>query len=167
MKKAFQKSLNSQKTVYRYIRRKGWKRFLKENILESEGSIETKAKSIALGTFIGLSPFWGLHTLLALWLSVSFRLNKMLTFLFAQLSIAPLIPFFVYLALLIGSPFVKNTTSPTRQENFDFQSLQNNLLQYLIGSTLMAISGAVLFGVCSYLLMKKFQKKTPPVKKTS
>ncbi|AZI19558.1 hypothetical protein [Chryseobacterium taklimakanense] len=62
MKNFIQNSINSQKIFYRYFRRKGWKRFLKENILESEGSNKTKAKSIALGIFIGISPFWGFHS---------------------------------------------------------------------------------------------------------
>lgn len=39
-----------------------------------------KAFSIALGVFIGLSPFWGFQTLLVISLSVLFKLNKVLAF---------------------------------------------------------------------------------------
>ena len=54
------------------------KKFLKENVLESDGSNEIKAKSIALGIFIGLSPFWGFHSFLAISLGVYFKMNKMI-----------------------------------------------------------------------------------------
>ncbi|WP_416338129.1 DUF2062 domain-containing protein, partial [Lactobacillus acetotolerans] len=46
--------------------------------MESDGSNRIKAFSIALGTFIGLSPFWGFQTLLVISLAVVFKLNKVL-----------------------------------------------------------------------------------------
>ena len=49
MKNFIKNTIQSQKIFYRYFRKKGFKRFLKENIFESEGSNEIKAKSIALG----------------------------------------------------------------------------------------------------------------------
>jgi uncharacterized protein (DUF2062 family) len=41
--------------------KKSFKRFIKEDVLESDGS-NRKAFSIALGVFMGFSPFWGFHT---------------------------------------------------------------------------------------------------------
>lgn len=158
MRNFIQKSINSQKVFYRYIRRKGWKRFLKENILESEGSNATKAKSIALGIFIGFSPFWGFHTVLALSLPIYFRLNKMLTFLFAQITIAPLIPFFVYISLIIGAPFVNGRTDFGNQE-FNLKMAKNNLIQYVVGSLVLASITAIVLGTTSYLLMNRLSNK--------
>ena len=154
MKNFIQNTINSQKVFYRYIRRKGWRRFLKENVLESEGSNETKAKSIALGIFIGLSPFWGFHTVLALSLSVYFRLNKMLTFLFAQITIAPLIPFFIYISLLVGSPFVNGNNDFGNQE-FNMEMIKNNLIQYTVGSLILATVVSLILGLGSYVLLNK------------
>jgi uncharacterized protein (DUF2062 family) len=34
--------------------------------LESDGSNRIKAFSIALGVFVGFSPFWGFHTLIVI-----------------------------------------------------------------------------------------------------
>ena len=144
---------------YRYFRRKGLKRFFKENILESDGSNKTKAKSIALGVFIGLSPFWGFHSFLAITLSVYFKLNKLLTFMSSQVTFPPLIPLIIFLSMMVGAPFVTNTTSLENQ-SFDFDFIKNNLTQYIIGSLILSISCSVVFGFLSYFILEKFSSRS-------
>ena len=160
MKNFIQNTIQSQKVFYRYFRRKGLKRFLKENVLESDGSNETKAKSIALGIFIGLSPFWGLHSFLAITLSVYFRLNKLLTFMSSQVTFPPLIPIIIFLSMMVGAPFV-STTSSLENQSFDFEFIKNNLTQYIIGSFILSVSCSLLFGFVSYFILEKFN---PPPK---
>ncbi len=155
MKNWIQNTISSQKVFYRYFRRKGWKRFLKENILESEGSNETKAKSIALGVFIGVSPFWGFHTFLAISLAVFFRLNKFLTFISSQITLPPLIPLVIFASMIIGDPFLKGKTDFNNME-FTIEMIKNNLLQYLIGSLILSTFSALFFGVISYLFLNYF-----------
>lgn len=155
IKNFIQNSINSQKIFYRYFRRKGWKRFLKENILESDGSNKTKAKSIAMGIFIGISPFWGFHSFLAITLSVFFRLNKMLTFIASQVTFPPLIPFIIYLSVKVGAPFVSNRAS-FENASFDFDFIKQNLIQYIIGSFMLATLSALFFGVVSYFFLNYF-----------
>ena len=155
MKNFIRNSINSQKVFYRYFRRKGWKRFLKENILESEGSNLTKAQSIALGIFIGISPFWGFHTVLALSLAVFFRLNKFLTFISSQVTYPPLIPLVIFASMMIGDPFVKGKTDFANME-FTMEMVKNNLLQYLIGSVILASFSAIILGTISYLFLNYF-----------
>ena len=116
MKNFIQNSIKSQKVFYRYFRRKGIKRLFKENILESDGDNKTKALSIALGIFIGVSPFWGFHTVLALSLATVFKLNKFLTFVFSQISLAPFIPFIIGISMFFGSFFVEGKTDFSHQE---------------------------------------------------
>ena len=159
MKNFIQNTFQSQRVFYRYFRRKGFKRFLKENILQSEGSNLNKAQSMALGIFIGSSPFWGFHTVLALALAVALRLNKMLVFIFTQITIAPLIPFLIYISMLIGDPFVKGETDFASME-FTLSAIQSHLLQYVIGSLILAlISATIVFGV-SYLILEKLSPRS-------
>ncbi|WP_447951494.1 DUF2062 domain-containing protein [Chryseobacterium koreense] len=158
MQNFIKNSIQSQKVFYRYFRRKGFRRFLKENVLESEGSNETKAKSIALGIFIGISPFWGLHSFLAISLSVYFKLNKVLTFMASQITFPPLIPFIIFLSVLVGAPFVGGETS-FENITFDMEFVKSNLLQYVIGSLILASSAGVFFGILSYLVLRLFSKK--------
>lgn len=161
MKKFIQNAIQSQKVFYRYFRRKGLRRFFKENILESEGSNETKAKSIALGIFVGLSPFWGFHSFLAITLSVYFKLNKLLTFMSSQITFPPLIPLIIFLSMMVGAPFVSNTVN-LQDQTFDLESIKSNLTQYIIGSLILSISSSLVLGLISYLILQKFN---PPPKK--
>ena len=158
MKNFIQNSIKSQKVFYRYFRRKGIKRLFKENILESDGNNKSKALSIALGIFIGVSPFWGFHTVLALSLATVFKLNKFLTFVFSQISLAPFIPFIIGISMFFGSFFVSGNSNFSQQE-FNFEMIKNNLFQYIIGSFVLASSLSAIVGFAFYFLMEFFNKK--------
>lgn len=134
---------------------------MKENILQSEGSAKNKAQSIALGVFIGFSPFWGFHTILALSLSALFKRNKTLTFISSQITIPPAIPLILYLSMLIGAPFVGSS------KNYDLFELsievaKQHLLQYVVGSLILATLMSILLGLISYFLILKFNPLAKP-----
>ncbi len=136
------------------FRKKSFKKFIQEDVLESDGSNRTKAFSIALGVFIGLSPVWGLQTFLAISLSVVFKLNKVLTFLSSNISFPPFIPFIIAASLFIGAPFVDGNTNFFTHE-LDFELVKNHLLQYIIGSMILATTVSAAFGVGFYLFLNK------------
>lgn len=136
------------------FKKKSFKRFIKEDVLESDGTNRTKAFSIALGVFIGLSPFWGFQTLLVISLSVLFKLNKVLAFVASNVSLPPFIPFVIAVSLFLGAPFVSGDSDVFTQElNFDL--VKNNLLQYVIGSMILASSASVISGVVTYFLLRR------------
>ncbi|RZJ28968.1 MAG: DUF2062 domain-containing protein, partial [Chryseobacterium sp.] len=136
------------------FRKKSFRKFIQEDVLESDGSNRTKAVSIALGVFIGLSPVWGLQTFLAISLSVVFKLNKVLTFLSSNISFPPFIPFIIAASLFIGAPFVDGNTNFFTHE-LDFELVKNHLLQYIIGSMILATTVSAAFGVGFYLFLNK------------
>ena len=159
MKNFIQNSIKSQKVFYRYFRRKGIKRLFKENILESDGDNKSKALSIALGIFIGVSPFWGFHTVLALSLATVFKLNKFLTFVFSQISLAPFIPFIIAISMYFGSFFVEGKTDFSHQE-LNLEMVKQNLLQYVVGSFIFATLLAISFGFTFFYLLNLFRKES-------
>lgn len=136
------------------FKKKSFKRFIKEDVLESDGSNRTKAFSVALGVLIGFSPFWGFHTLLTISLAVLFKLNKVLAFVASNVSIPPFIPFIIAASLFLGAPFVGGNSNIFSQElNFDL--VKNNLLQYLIGSAILSVSMSILSGIAVFLFLNK------------
>lgn len=136
------------------FKKKSIKRFIKEDVLESDGSNRIKAFSIALGVFVGFSPFWGFHTLIVISLSVLFKLNKVLAFFASNVSLPPFIPFIIAASLFLGSPFVHGDSNIFSQElNFDL--VKNNLLQYVIGSFILATSTSAILGVATFLFLNK------------
>lgn len=157
MKNFIKNSIQSQKVFYRYIRKKGFKRFVKENLLESEGSNLVKAKSVALGVFIGLTPLWGFHTVAVLFLATTLRLNKVLSFMATHVSFPLFIPFIIFISMKVGAPFVGDTTDYS-QETLDLAFAKAHLLQYLVGSIILAVSSALVLGTLTYVLLESTHK---------
>ncbi len=143
--------------LFRKIKKKSLKRFLTEDLLKSSDSPKKKALSILLGTFIGLTPFWGFHGILALSLSVPLKLNKAIAFAFSNISIPPFIPFIVIGSIKIGS-YILGTNV-----NFNFSNFSENLKsltkvkEYLIGTFVLAAVVSIIFTLIGYkyLLLRK------------
>lgn len=138
----------------RNFKKKSFKRFIKEDVLESDGSNRTKAFSVALGVLVGFSPFWGFHTLLTISLAVLFKLNKVLAFIASNVSIPPFIPFIIAASLFLGAPFVGGNSNILSQE-FNFDLVKNNLLQYLIGSAILSVTMSLISGISVFLFLNK------------
>lgn len=144
---------------FRTIKKKSFRRFLTENILASTDSNSKKAASIALGVFVGIAPFWGFQTVIVLFLAVLFRWNKVLAFTFSNISIPPMIPLIIYGSLQIGALFVSSDAVLISKNKTTFDLVKNNLTQYVVGSLVLALVTATLFGITSYLLLS-FSKKS-------
>ena len=136
------------------FKKKSFKRFIKEDVLESDGSNRIKAFSIALGVFIGLSPFWGFQTLLVISLSVLFKLNKVLAFVSSNVSLPPFIPFIIAASLFLGAPFVQGDSNILSQD-LNFELVKNNLLQYVIGSFILSTTLSSISGIAVFLFLNK------------
>jgi uncharacterized protein (DUF2062 family) len=124
--------------------------------LESNDSNAIKSLSIALGVFIGISPFWGLQTIIVLSLAVLFRLNKVISFAFSNISFPPLIPFIIYGSLKIGGYFIQSTKPLLFDSSMTFSDIQVNINQYLVGSFILAAVMSILFGLSGYILLTIF-----------
>ena len=141
---------------FRSFKEKGFRRFFLEDLLHSEDSKTKKALSVALGVFIGLSPFWGFQTLIVLFLAFVFRLNKLISFAFSNVSIPPLIPFIIYASLKMGSYILgKPPLPPFKWDAFDSykEFVSQHLAEYIVGSFSLALICSFLFGLMSYLLL--------------
>lgn len=136
------------------FKKKSFKKFIQEDVLESDGTNRTKAFSIALGVFIGLSPLWGFHTLLVISLAVLFKLNKVLAFVASNVSLPPFIPFIIAASLFLGAPFVSGDSNILSQD-LNFELVKNNLLQYVIGSAILATTLSLISGVGTFLFLNK------------
>lgn len=149
--------------LFRKFRRKGFKRFFYEDFLQSGDSPAKKAFSIALGTFIGLTPLWGFHTVIVLSLAVLLRLNKVIAFAFSNVSMAPLIPFVIFLSLQAGALVTGNELSFSIEDIAEDFGAFKHLQTYIIGSLVLAVTAAILFGFLGYVILLFFNRKKIPV----
>jgi uncharacterized protein (DUF2062 family) len=138
------------------FKKKSLKQFILENILHNDDSNLKKSLSIVLGVFVGISPFWGFHTVIVLLLAVVFRLNKIISFTFSNISFPPLIPFVIYGSLKMGSYFIQTGKPILLNSSMTFSDIQNNIGQYLIGSFILAIVMSIIFGLLGFILLTIF-----------
>ena len=142
--------------LIRKLRKKGIRRFIKEEILGSNESPLKSAQAMALGVFIGLTPLWGFHTILVLSLAVLFKLNKAISFAFTNVSFPPFIPFTVYAGIMIGNYVLGEPTDYSFadfEENFEFVK---SLKTYVVGSFILAFVASIIVGLVSYFLLSLY-----------
>lgn len=145
--------------LYRKYKKKGIKRFFLEDFIGSTDSPRKKAASIALGVFVGLTPFWGFHTIIALSSAYVLKLNKTIAFAFSNVSLPPFIPFIVYASSKIGQYLLGE------EHSYDIKEISENLMvfkylkAYVLGSFALAIFTAALLGIVGYLFFSVFNKK--------
>jgi len=143
----------------RNFKKKSIKKFIQEDLLGSKDSNRIKALSIALGVLVGILPIWGFQTFTVLFLSVLFKWNKLLAFTFSNISIPPMIPVIIWLSLKVGGWVVPSLSTFSFSSEITLSMIQNHFLQYLIGSVILAVSSAFLFGITSYFTLSFIGKK--------
>lgn len=142
------------------FKKKSFKQFLKEDVLQADDTDEVKALSVVLGSFIGIAPLWGVQSFLSIFLAVLFRWNKVISFAASNVSIPPMIPLIVFASLWIGSCFIGTPlTEIPRLDVINKQFFQDHLLQYLLGSFILATSVSLLLGSITYGFLKINHKK--------
>ena len=139
------------RNFFRKLKKKGLKRFFFEDFLRNQDSPKKKALSIALGVFLGLSPLWGFHTVIVIFLAILLRLNKLIAFAFSNISFPPFIPFVLLMSLQTGNWVLgieSHYTLEGIRENFD---LMLHLEAYLVGSLVLSTTFALIFGLLGYM----------------
>lgn len=145
--------------LYRKVKKKGIKQFFFEDVFKSTDSPLKKALSVALGVFVGITPFWGFHLIIAMSLAVALKLNKAIVFTSSNISIPPMIPFIIWGSIKMGSWILGTKVS------FDYKNLAANIKsfssvkEYIIGSFALATVAAILIGSTCYVLIKLKAKK--------
>jgi len=134
--------------------------FLHEHLLHPHHSDPVKAASIALGVFMGIIPIWGFQMLVAVFLAVLFRLNKALVLISSNISIPPMIPLIIFGSYKLGAIWMGSNPGHLEfSRNISLESIRNNLKQYILGSTTLAILAGAIAGLLAFGLLKLFKKK--------
>jgi len=144
---------------FRRAKKKGFKKFFLEDILESGDSNFKKSAAISLGVFIGISPFWGFQTVLLLFFATIFKLNKVIAYMASNVSFPPFIPFVIYGSLKMGSFFVSTDAPLILDSSLTLDDIQKNATQYIVGSLTLASVLALSSGLLSYMLLTAFSSK--------
>jgi len=146
------------RNLYRLIRRKSFKDFLKENVLQSTDSNVKMALSVTLGIFMGIAPVWGWQMMIALFFAHVLKLNKAVTLIASNISLPPVIPFLLYFSYVTGGYILGTGKATLSLSNISFEKVYTDLFQYLVGSLAFGAMLAVVVGAISFLLLKIFRR---------
>jgi predicted LPLAT superfamily acyltransferase/uncharacterized protein (DUF2062 family) len=120
------------------------------SLLREQTSPMKSSLALGIGVFIGTLPLYGLHTLLAVFLSFALRLNFVYLWIGTNVSLPPLIPFLVLGSNYLGSKLTGNPVN---------SSLKNMGKDWLLGSLALG----VVLGVLAFTL--NYIAKTASIKK--
>ncbi|MBS1667719.1 MAG: DUF2062 domain-containing protein [Bacteroidetes bacterium] len=137
--------------------------YVSKYLLQSSQPNHIKAISVGFGVFMGIVPIWGFQLIVAISLSILFRLNKALVILAAHISFAPLIPLIIFLSYRTGALWMAERATPIRFSwHISLSEIKRNAEQYLVGSVLLAVIAGVFSGLITLLLLKLFKDKKNP-----
>ena len=142
------------------LKKENWKKMWKEEVLKSDESNIRKAAAIGFGIFMGIVPIWGFQLLVSILLSIKLKLNKALVLLFAHISTPPLTPFVIFASFLAGRVWMGQTAKDLVFSNgITFDTIRDNLLQYVFGSITLAVTGGLLAWLISWAILAIFRKE--------
>jgi uncharacterized protein (DUF2062 family) len=108
---------------------------------------------------MGIVPIWGFQLAVAITLSFLLRLNKALVIIAANISIPPMIPLILFLSYKMGALWIgEHAEMISFSKEITFDTVRNNLVQYVYGAISLAITAGVIFGGLTYLGLKIFKR---------
>lgn len=149
------------KRLFLYIRRKGFWKVLKQDLIDVEEPPIRKAASIGFGIFMGIVPIWGFQMLVGAFLAVLFRLNKFIVLAFSNISVPPLIAPIIFASFFMGSFLVEEPRQFPNWHELSLDSIYVDLKQYLLGSFLLATCAGLAAFVLSFVVLKLFVGRKP------
>ena len=145
--------------LFRRIKQKQYWQILQEQLFNPGEPDWIKAFSVGFGIFMGIVPLWGFQLVIALFLSILFRLNKMLVIVAANISIPPMIPLILFLSHLTGALWMGNRAQHVSfSQKVTLEMMQNNSVQYVLGAITLALAAGTILGVVIYLGLKLFRR---------
>jgi uncharacterized protein (DUF2062 family) len=127
----------------------------KEYLISSSESNFRLSVAVSVGVFSGVIPIWGFQTILTILLSFVFRLNKIIMITVSNFSQPPITPFIILGSFLLGGLFLNtDTVMFVTTSNANYELIKNNVLQYVLGSIVLAILLAVLSGITTYYFLQ-------------
>jgi glycosyltransferase involved in cell wall biosynthesis len=146
------------RNFFRKMNRQSVKKFFKEQILASSNSNEVIVLSVMLGVFLGVIPVWGYQMLIAYGLAHLLKLNKAIALVASNISIPPMIPFILYGSYMTGAWILRKPLE-FDSNTITFETVKQNLFQYIIGSFALAATLSIVVGIMSYVLLRVFRKR--------
>lgn len=134
---------------------------LKNELINPENSIAVRSASVGFGVFMGIIPIWGFQMMAALALAILFKMNKALVLISSNISIPPMMPVIIYLSYQLGKFWAgADAQSITFHDAVTMSSIQQDVIQYIYGSIILAFVAGSSFGILTWLWLSLRSKNS-------
>ncbi len=120
------------------------------------------ALGVAIGVFIGVTPLYGFHTILAILMAILIRqTNKIAILIGSNISIPPTAPFISWAGYEIGRVILGHKYPAikwTALKHFRYGDVKEILFPLFLGSFILGLILAVCFYFITLVLVKRFKK---------
>jgi uncharacterized protein (DUF2062 family)/2-polyprenyl-3-methyl-5-hydroxy-6-metoxy-1,4-benzoquinol methylase len=117
--------------------------------------------AVAIGVFIGMSPFYGFHLLMCLVVATLLRLNRALTYAAANISNPWFAPFLIAASIQVGHRVHTGAWLPLSFAQMRAVETGHFLRDWMIGSIVLGVALAVPAGVLAWLLTRAYRRRHP------
>lgn len=136
----------------RALTRENIRNFFVKQVFHSSDSNLRMACAMGWGIFCGIIPLWGYQMIFATVTAHFMRLNKVVTLVFSNISIPPMIPFILYGSVVLGAAILRIDNHFTL-DSISIENIGMSLTQYLVGSFALAIAAGFIVFCVSWLIM--------------
>lgn len=127
------------------------------NLRSRELSPRRAASSVACGLFVGSTPFYGFHFPICAGLSYIFGLDLIVTYLAANISIAPVVPIMVFSQVQIGTFVLEGHWLTINLSQLNLQEALDMTKRLLVGAFLVGSVLAIIGGSLTYWITRHFK----------
>lgn len=138
-------------------------RLIKAEAVKPQESNLIKSLSLGFGVFMGIIPVWGFQLIIGMPLAVLFRMNKVLFFAAANISIPPMIPIIIYTSYKLGNYFLGGSLEVLNSSELTLESISIDAEKYFLGATILAILSFVIVTLVSFSALQFLKKIKKPI----
>jgi uncharacterized protein (DUF2062 family)/2-polyprenyl-3-methyl-5-hydroxy-6-metoxy-1,4-benzoquinol methylase len=137
------------------VRRKAsWLRRLYMTLRTEHTTPGKVAAGVAVGVFVGCSPFWGLHLAIALLLATVLRLNRVLVYAATNLANPLTAPPLIFAEVQVGHRVLLGAWLGLTMDEVVEEGIAGLFRDFFVGSLILGTSLAVLLGVTAWLIAR-------------
>lgn len=144
--------IHRPRMILREFKGKSLKEIIRTQIIDRNETKQKVAAAIGFGVFMGIFPVWGYQLLIGFLIAHWLKLNKVIFFVAANISLPPMIPLILYLSYVTGS-YLMGAGSFQVDTALDISSITTNIKQYIIGAIGLSVITGFLFYSISYLML--------------
>jgi len=135
-------------------RRAGWRRRLYMTLRTEHTTPGKVAAGVAVGVFVGCSPFWGLHFALAVLLATLFRLNRVLVYAAANLANPLTAPPLIFAEVQVGHRVLLGDWLGLTMEEMAEEGLSGLFRDFFVGSLIVGTGLAAFLALAAWLIAR-------------